>query len=310
MNDLLLHGLREILNHDVIDYPGAWYLYKDEAKNRDLNCNKLWGKGFTASNILDDYNKIERDDILTKIKKRYFNLIIYGSIRRSNLYIEEAIKNGNKCIFIDGEDDQNIDKRYLGKGLYFKRELFKNTTNILPISLAVPRDKIINEISKTYNHLLAPLIPGKLKTYIYNDEISYYEMYKKSIFALTNKKKGWDCLRHYEILMNGAIPLFLDLENCPKLTLNTLPKKKLLFYFEKYEKILSFYNPLKIYKKNYLTFKLIKNFIKNFRSDKSTQNYLSKNSEVLEIKSELLDFTRNNLTTSHLGKYIIEKASI
>ena len=41
-------------------------------------------------------------------------------------------------------------------------------------------------------------------------------------------KGGWDCLRHYEILMNGCIPLFLDIKNCPKDTISTLPKKKLI----------------------------------------------------------------------------------
>ena len=36
MNDLLLHGLREIYGNDVIDYPGCWYLYNDEINNREF----------------------------------------------------------------------------------------------------------------------------------------------------------------------------------------------------------------------------------------------------------------------------------
>ena len=74
--------------------------------------------------------------------------------------------------------------------------------------------------------ILAPLIIGKLNTYIYDSEDSYYEMYKKSIFGLTYKKAGWECLRHYEILMNGCIPLFLDLKDCPNDCITTLPKKE------------------------------------------------------------------------------------
>ena len=39
---------------------------------------------------------------------------------------------------------------------------------------------------------------------------------------------GWDCFRHYEILGNGAIPYFLDLESSPKQTMALLPKALLL----------------------------------------------------------------------------------
>ena len=48
-------------------------------------------------------------------------------------------------------------------------------------------------------------------------------MYQNSLFSLTYRKTGWDCLRHYEILASGSIPLFLDLEKCPEDT-TTLPK--------------------------------------------------------------------------------------
>ena len=35
-SDLLLHGLREIYGNDVIDYPGCWYLYRDEVKKKKI----------------------------------------------------------------------------------------------------------------------------------------------------------------------------------------------------------------------------------------------------------------------------------
>ena len=34
MNDLLLHGLRELFEKNVIDYSGCWYLNKDEINKR------------------------------------------------------------------------------------------------------------------------------------------------------------------------------------------------------------------------------------------------------------------------------------
>jgi hypothetical protein len=30
------------------------------------------------------------------------------------------------------------------------------------------------------------------------------------------KKGGWDCLRHYEIIGNGCMPYFENIEKCPK----------------------------------------------------------------------------------------------
>ena len=63
-----------------------------------------------------------------------------------------------------------------------------------------------------------------MSTYIYDNEEDYYAMYQNSKFALTSKKGGWDTLRHYEIMANGTIPIFVDIENCPKHTLWNFPK--------------------------------------------------------------------------------------
>jgi hypothetical protein len=42
------------------------------------------------------------------------------------------------------------------------------------------------------------------------------------------KKSGWDCLRHYEIMMNHCIPLFRDLPECPSLTMTHFPRFEVL----------------------------------------------------------------------------------
>ena len=89
MNDLLLHGLRDLYGNDVIDYPGCWYMYSDEITNRKYDINKIWGKGFTINNILKNYNSIDRTDIKKKIQEKYFDLIIYGSIRRSDHFVDD-----------------------------------------------------------------------------------------------------------------------------------------------------------------------------------------------------------------------------
>ena len=78
-------------------------------------------------------------------------------------------------------------------------------------------------------HVIAPLIPGSPANYLFGagQESEYYDLYRQSMFAITMKKGGWDCLRHYEILANGCIPAFEDLDKCPEDTMTSFPKKTL-----------------------------------------------------------------------------------
>ena len=52
MHDIVFHGLKEIYNDDVVDYPGAWYMYKHEVKKKKYDIKNLWGNGFTLYNLL------------------------------------------------------------------------------------------------------------------------------------------------------------------------------------------------------------------------------------------------------------------
>jgi hypothetical protein len=94
---------------------------------------------------------------------------------------------------------------------------------IYPIGFSIPEEKIVETVPmKTKSR--ATVIPGNLNTYIFTNEEDYYADYQTSEYALTTKKGGWDCLRHYEILANGCIPLFPDLEKCPSQTMTFFPK--------------------------------------------------------------------------------------
>ncbi len=309
LSDLLLHGLRENYGKEVIDYPGSWHLYDDEVQKRQINQNKLWGKGFTLNNSLNAFNSFDRTDISNKIQNNFFDLVIYGSIRRSDLFLDIVIDKNIKHVYVDGEDDTFIDTKYSNKSLYFKRELNEKVGNILPVSFAIPKSKVVKNINQNPKHLLAPLIPGKLDTYIYEKEKDYYDMYFNSLFALTYKKAGWDCLRHYEILANGCIPLFLDLENCPLETLKTLPKEKLLSILNQNEFILSYYNPFKLFKKKFLTFSKIIKGINSLYKNKNVDLFLKKNENINILRNELLEYTKSELTTSKLAKYVIENTN-
>jgi hypothetical protein len=96
-------------------------------------------------------------------------------------------------------------------------------TRVFPLGYAAPDELFLTEVPEK-KQLWAEVIPGFKETYRFSDEPSYYQMYANARFAYTWKKGGWDCLRHYEIIANGTIPVFPDLSNCPKETLSQLPK--------------------------------------------------------------------------------------
>lgn len=262
LNDLLFYGLHELKNIEVIDSTPIIHLYK---KNQSkINPQFLWGKGFTSTYLIDNDN-IDRSNIEEKIKDRYFDLIIYGSVNRCLDYYDVVFKTypSNKIFLIDGDDSSNV---HILSSIhpYFKRELI--TDKFIPIHFAIPECKITNnKLPKTQDY--GSVIPGQ-GGYKFDIEQEYYDDYNKSYFGVTMKKAGWDCMRHYEILANNCIPYFTDLEECPHRTLTNLPKELLLeakelannFDEQKYFLIL---NELFEYTKQHLTTKQLAQYILN-----------------------------------------------
>ena len=153
---------------------------------------------------------------------------------------------------------------------------------VYPITFCIPNEKIsLSKTNKT--KILSNLIPGNLKTYIYNTEEDYYNEYKKSYFAITTKKAGWDCMRHYEILANNCIPYFIDIQKCPLNTMYFLPKQLLI-------------------KSNIL-------YEKKFKNKNITQLNIEDINEYNILQEELLEYTKNNLTTEIMAKYILTKTN-
>jgi len=97
---------------------------------------------------------------------------------------------------------------------------------IVSYGYSIPDDLLEETEASTINKSVAdaPLVPGKKDTYIYEDEKEYNDMYRSSKFAVTKKGRGWDNLRHYEILGNKCIPLFENLDKCPANTMTQFPK--------------------------------------------------------------------------------------
>lgn len=153
---------------------------------------------------------------------------------------------------------------------------------LFPITFSIPKEKLCN-ISIQKTKILSNLMPGKTSTYIYNTEKEYYNEYQESYFAITIKKAGWDCLRHYEILANRCVPLFININECPINTLFLFPKN-LLF------EAIDLYN----------------NKFANIKIDELTIEDIN---EYAILQNKLLEYTKNYLTTDKIAKYILQKTN-
>lgn len=129
------------------------------------------------------------------------------------------------------------------RGRYFKRELtpwtgtFRAYLTLPPrlaerlpsirgmreISFSIPEEKIVAEAPHRKEQLLASHVVdpdvarlvGASGAYAFDEEGAYYADLQRSWFAVTTKRAGWDCLRHYEQAANGCVPCFRDLDRKP-----------------------------------------------------------------------------------------------
>jgi len=280
--DTIFHGLRSLYGKDVVDLPKMEHMYDDTHSEEEL---KTYGSGFTIFRTLKNIN-VDRNDILKKINDKYFDLIIWASVHRNKSYFYYAIDSGIKCLFLDGEDGQHFDPLFpniISRCKYYKRELsLLGSYNLNPISFSFPKEKIYNSYNKTQNS--ATVVPGYNQTYIFKTEKNYYEDYQKSFFAITHKKGGWDCMRHYEIIFNNCIPYFIDIENCPENSLTFLPKHLL------------------IEAKNLPGVKLNVNSIPHIEID----NMVFDEIKYKNLLNNILNHCNQHLTTENMAKHILQ----
>lgn len=238
-NDSLLIGLKELFGDDVVDVNRKHNLYWDYS---DEDVKTEYGKGFTYTRILDSDNT-DRDDIKKKIKSKYFDLVIYGNVWRNLDYHDLVLEHYDETdiIYVDGEDTPKFNEIIKQKGLYFKREIQHDQNmefqqwfpKVNPISFAFPTKKI--NFGNKKEKKLAHSDPRDKSTYTFTKEIDYYQDYQFSKYAFTMRKAGWDCARHYEIMGNGCVPIFMFLPDCPRYTMHRFPKSlliKFLFFYE------------------------------------------------------------------------------
>jgi len=269
--DCLLTGLKDLFGSSVVDFNRQNHLYKSFPEQYTPG---MYGSGFTVTRVIDE-DEADRKNITEKIKKQFYDLIIYGSIHRYNEYLDEILQYypTNRVVAVDGEDILDIHPSYKKGILYFKRQLMEPPSKekrMFPIHFAMPtnnRATFRTDKIKDYSYIT----PLDLNTYVYRgNEKGYYNDYQEARFGVTKCKAGWDCMRHYEIISNGCLPHFLDIEDCPDFIMTTFPKK------------------------------LCRTI------NRELNNNVSKEKIYADHIDEMKDHYYNNLLTKHLAKYFCE----
>ena len=223
----MLHGLRQVLGKDCVDYPRKKVMYHDWG---DTPKEELHGNGFTLyKHPIKDLTQKER-------KLENFDFVLYGV---SHAYGVEENPNLNSLVgdenvwHLDGHDLYGFAPRMIEsqgekiigvqKPQTFKRELVEHhLPNVFPTGFGIPEYQI-RQIDYTIKDQLyqktAPDdalfknvtdIGGSRTHHKFSVESDYYNDLSRSWFGLSCKKGGWDCMRHYEIMAAGSLLLFKD----------------------------------------------------------------------------------------------------
>lgn len=230
LQDTLLIGLRTILGETVVDVPRKDIVYKDY----DENLKNRWGRGFTTTKIIDEI-PLDRSNIENRIRAREFSHIVFSSIHEQNaLFVEFCQKSllnlpGISYSFIDGADWRRPHYSAIFCGKYFKREQY--TFPRIPwyedISFSIPdckmrdtplyKDRLFAMHVQCDEAYKIPYVRDNCqKSYAFDEEETYYENIARSEYAVTMRKGGWDCMRHYEIAANLTVPCFYNFTRKPR----------------------------------------------------------------------------------------------
>lgn len=309
--DMLFHGLRSILGNNCIDIKRMWWMYEKDKQESPDKFSKIWGKGFTVYGNLPSDDDIDRSnvyDLNPDIVCLYIHWSSTGYYNQVEVIADACRKQwpNSKLAVVDGWDQPFVPE-WAKNYIYFKRELYPEYEHLArPISFAIPKEKIWDgKSAETNKYGIAPLIPvnqsidpSYMSTYIYDNEEDYYKMYQQSRVALTSKKGGWDTLRHYEILANRCIPLFVDIDKCPPKTLHNFPKdlcKKVLCSSE-----------ISLNLRNGEKWVPCQSLPHCGIVEKDNPGEVRYGKHLMYLQHKLTNYLQNNLTTEHLAKYFLE----
>ena len=241
--DSLLHGLIS-LGLEVIDYPRKQVLYAGHQVCSDAPQLGVRGHGFTLYGLLAD-RSVDRSFVIQRLEAGWFDLVVIGQIWRQwgQLLDLAPLLQKVPVVLLDGDDDVRLFhrsgtrlRRYgwqpfpirSGHCLYLKREWQGHASQshrcrVLPASFSIPAEKIrAIDLAIKKKHFASHCVDSEVAracdlqtSYAFASEKAYYDDLAASFFAVTTKRGGWDCLRHYEIAASGALPCVRQLEAKP-----------------------------------------------------------------------------------------------
>jgi hypothetical protein len=253
LQDGLLVGLREVLGGNLVDYPKKEWVYKsteksighstrkeftfhrileDLAINRESIQKRIVDKEFDYIVFSSIHRQIQLLQELLPLLKRKKVIIMDGEDHPSIFPYNGGYWRNYKYWFLP---------RVHLKYLYFKREYTPETIyyrfyrlipkaickrmrlkQVKPISFCFPTSKIVDQFSEKEKlfpeHVVDMEVSeklGKKTKYVFENEMDYFRDIQKSKYGITTKRSGWDCMRHYEIAANGAVPCFKDMDKKP-----------------------------------------------------------------------------------------------
>lgn len=240
--DGLLHGLIERGDLSVVDYPRKGVLYR-EGRGGQGGLG-VRGGGFTLYGLLEE-RPVDRSFVIQRLERGDFDLVVFGQVWRQWGQLLDLAQwlQTVPVVLLDGDDDPRLFfrsgtrlRRYgwqpfpirSRRCLYLKREWQGQgrrgrRPRVDGASFAIPAGKILPAASaartQTFaTHCVDPEVGAALGLpghHAFASEEAYYADLARSRFAITTRRGGWDCLRHYEIAAAGAVPCFRNLEAKP-----------------------------------------------------------------------------------------------
>ena len=246
-------------------------------ERRYLEFFQKWGPILIQDDIMHDCALMRDCPILLHSNSTLCWFMSFLSRRKTMRYIPKTNFYGGQSLNKIEENDVLINVKPLPHhNVYHLHAHNYIRSTIYPLSYCIPDECIVNaeDVIDKKHIVIADIIPGEQLTYRFGpeQEDEYNEAYQESLFAFTRKKGGWDCLRHYEILANGCIPIFKELSSCPGDILASFPKELVI---EANQKLLPWKKEYKPFYNEYLT--------------------------------KMVQYTRENCSVSAAAKYFLEK---
>jgi len=138
VRDMLLHGLKSVVKENngvVVDYVKPPHLYDiaDDTPPHGWSNENIYGLGFSTAHRLTevddpgDASFVDRSNLSERILNKEFDVVVYGSVHRGMLFLDEVIEAyGGEIVFVDGEDMHGMCtkvQKFAKMGHYFMREI-------------------------------------------------------------------------------------------------------------------------------------------------------------------------------------------